>query len=55
MCVLDDVNTLSFAGAGCESLCRGPLLLDLWMGTVYGIYPWVNALVMGNLMDRRFG
>ncbi len=22
--------------------------------TVYGIYPWVNVLVMGNLMGRRF-
>ena len=24
-------------------------------GTVYGIYPWVDTLVMGNLMGRRFG
>ncbi len=24
------------------------------MGTVYGIYPWVGALVMGNLMGRFF-
>jgi hypothetical protein len=24
------------------------------MGTDQGIYPWVSALVMGNLMDRRF-
>jgi hypothetical protein len=24
------------------------------MGTDQGIYPWVNTLVMENLMDRRF-
>jgi hypothetical protein len=29
--------------------------LDLRMGTAYGIYPWVGALVMGNLMGSRFG
>jgi hypothetical protein len=29
--------------------------LNSWMGTTYGVYPWVSALVMGNLMGRRFG
>jgi hypothetical protein len=24
------------------------------MGTAQGIYPWVNTLVMGNVMERRF-
>jgi hypothetical protein len=55
ICVLDDVNTSSLDGSGCEYFCRGPLHLDLWMVTVYGIYPWVNTLVMGNLKGCRFG
>jgi hypothetical protein len=29
--------------------------LNSRMGTTYGDYPWVSALVMGNLMGRRFG
>ncbi len=28
--------------------------LDWRMGDAYGIYPWVGALVMGNLVGRRF-
>jgi hypothetical protein len=32
----------------------GPIHLGSQMGTVHGIYPWVNTLVMGNLMGRHF-
>jgi hypothetical protein len=39
--------------SGCES--QGSTALDSWMGTDYGIYPWVGKLVMGNLVGRRFG
>jgi hypothetical protein len=32
----------------------GSAALDSRMGTDYGIYSWVSALVMGILMGRRF-
>ena len=32
----------------------GPMHLGSRMGTAHGIYPWVGALVMGNLMGRHF-
>ncbi len=55
MRALDGVSTRSLTGFGCDS---HPLYqsdaLDLWMGTVQGVYPWVSTLVMGNLMERRF-
>jgi hypothetical protein len=31
-----------------------PMHLGSRMGTAHGIYPWVSALVMGNLMGRHF-
>jgi hypothetical protein len=33
---------------------QGSAALDSRMETVYGIYPWVGGLVMGNFMGRRF-
>ncbi len=35
-------------------LLQGSTELDSCMGTVYGIYPWVSTLVMGNLMWTLF-
>jgi hypothetical protein len=29
--------------------------LNSRMGTTYGVYPCVSTLVMGNLMESRFG
>ena len=43
-----------FRVSGVNPLFRS-VVLDLWMGTVQGIYPWVSTLVMRNLMGRRFG
>ena len=34
---------------------QGSTELDSRMGTVYGIYPWVNSLVMGILMGVVLG
>jgi hypothetical protein len=55
MGVLDGVNTGSLPSSGCESFtevrCTGFTDGDF----PRGIYPWVSALVMGNLMGRRFG
>ncbi len=33
---------------------QGSVALDSRMGTVYGIYPWVDTLVVGNLMGMHF-
>jgi hypothetical protein len=33
---------------------QGSSVLGFQMGTDQGIYPWVDTLVMGNLMGRRF-
>jgi hypothetical protein len=54
MCVLDDVNVRSLAGFGWESFPWGPMHWIHGWELVYGIYPWVSTLVMGNLMGRRF-
>ena len=43
--VLEDTYTRSVVGSGCESF-PGSVVLDSWMGTVHGICPWDNTLVM---------
>ena len=52
--VLDDANTRSLIGSGCESFCRGPVRLVSWMGDAHGIYSWDNTLVMGSLDSESF-
>jgi hypothetical protein len=51
MCVADGSGARSFVVG---ILSMGPIHLGSWMGTVHGIYPWVSALVMRNLMGRHF-
>ena len=52
MCVLDDANTRSLVGSGCESSTK---VRSRPPGVVHGICPGSNTLVRGVLMGSRFG
>ncbi len=54
MHVLDGVNARSLAGFWVGVLCMGPMHWIRGWGLAYGIYPGGSALVMGDLMGRRF-